>query len=282
MGDPQKFTILRAARRVWAVSSIHGEIDALNRLHRAMTARLQPGDRLVYLGNLIGRGAAVTATVDSLLRFRSLFLARPDAFVCDVVHLRGSQEEMWQKLLQLQFATDPKVVLQWMLDQGLAASLESYGIAPAEGLREAAAGPRQLTRWTGALRERIQAHAGHWQLLGSLRRAACTERHDGSAGGPGPDNQGWGLLFVNAGLDPERPLEAQKDSFWWGSSGFAAIDRPYGSYRRVVRGFCPQHPGLELGDFTATLDAGCGFGGPLLAACFAVDGNIVDEIEVPA
>src|SRR3546814_6902331 len=78
--------------------SIHGEVAALNRLHRAMIARLEPGDRLVYLGNLIGRGAGATATVDSLLRFRSLFLARPDAFACDVVHLRGSQEEMWQKL----------------------------------------------------------------------------------------------------------------------------------------------------------------------------------------
>src|SRR3546814_11003141 len=72
--------------------SIHGEVAALNRLHRAMIARLEPGDRLVYLGNLIGRGAGATATVDSLLRFRSLFLARPDAFACDVVHLRGRQE----------------------------------------------------------------------------------------------------------------------------------------------------------------------------------------------
>jgi serine/threonine protein phosphatase 1 len=282
MGDRQKFAILCAARRVWAVSSIHGEVAALNRLHRAMIPRLEPGDRLVYLGNLIGRGTGTTATLDSLLRFRSLFLARPDAFACDVVHLRGCQEEMWQKLLQLQFATDPKAVLQWMLDQGLAGSLESYGIAPAEGLREAAAGPRQLTRWTGALRERIQAHAGHWQLLGSLRRAAYTERLDGTDGNGGPGNQGWGLLFVNAGVEPARPLEAQKDSFWWGGSGFAAIDRPYGGYRRVVRGFCPQHPGLDLGDFTATLDGGCGFGGPLLAACFAVDGSLVDEIEVAA
>src|SRR3546814_9253040 len=58
--------------------------------------------------------------------------------------------------------------------------------------------------------------------------------------------------------------------------------RPYRGYRRVVRGFCPQHPGLDLGGFTATLDAGCGFGGPLLAACFAVDGSLVDEIEVAA
>src|SRR3546814_11135167 len=93
---------------------------------------------------------------------------------------------------------------------------------------------------------------------------------------------GWGLLFVNAGLEPERPLEAQKDSFWWGGSGFAALDRPYRGYRRVVRGFCPQHPGLDLGGFTATLDAGCGFGGPLPAACFSLDGSLVEEIEVAA
>src|SRR3546814_1060292 len=69
------------------------------------------------------------------------------------------------------------------------------------------------------------------------------------------------------------------DSFGWGGGGFAAVDRPYGGYRRVVRGFCPQHPGLELGDFTATLDAGCGFGGPLLAACFALDGSLVRSEE---
>jgi serine/threonine protein phosphatase 1 len=257
------------------VSSIHGEAEALNRLHRAMVPRLRYGDRLVYLGNMIGRGPKVTATLDALLRFRGLFMARPDAFACDIVHLRGSQEEMWQKLLQLQFATDPKAVLQWMLDQGVAASLEAYGISPSEGLREAAAGPRQLTRWTSGLRQRIQDHPGHWELLGSLRRAAYTGRH----GDPAAADPGEGLLFVNAGLDPSRPLEAQKDSFWWGSSGFAALDHPYGGYRRVVRGFCPPHPGLQLDAFTATLDGGCGFGGPLLAACFTPDGDVADQIE---
>ncbi|MEQ9608236.1 MAG: hypothetical protein RLN99_11280 [Kiloniellaceae bacterium] len=38
---------LRAARRVWAVSSIHGDIDALNRLHRSMIPHLRGGDKLV-------------------------------------------------------------------------------------------------------------------------------------------------------------------------------------------------------------------------------------------
>src|SRR3546814_2910193 len=94
MGDRQKFAILSAARRVWAVSSIHGEVAALNRLHRAMIPRLEPGDCLVYLGNLIGRSTGATATLDSLLRFRSLFLARPDAFARSEEHTSELQSLM--------------------------------------------------------------------------------------------------------------------------------------------------------------------------------------------
>src|SRR3546814_15026421 len=126
-----------------------------------MIPRLEPGDCLVYLGNLIGRSTGATATLDSLLRSRSLFLARPDAFPCDVVHLRGSQEEMWQKLLQLQFATAPKAVLQWTLDQRLAASLEAYGVPPSAALRETAAAPSKLTRWPPSLTPRSQPPHAH-------------------------------------------------------------------------------------------------------------------------
>jgi len=32
--------------------------------------------------------------------------------------------------------------------------------------------------------------------------------------------------------------------------------------------------------FTMTLDAGCGFGGPLLAACFAPGGDLINTISV--
>jgi len=274
MENRHKFAILRGCRRIWAVGSIHADAARLDRLHHALTRRLAFGDRLVYLGNLIGRGGDTLATLDSLLRFRSLFMARPDAFACDVVFLRGSQEEMWQKLLQLQFATDPKGVLQWMLDQGVAASLEAYGIDPREGLREAAAGPRQLTRWTSSLRQTIKNHPGHYELLGILRRAAYSDR-SGAEAAPTPG----GLLFVNASLDPSRPLEAQKDSFWWGGAAFGDLPAPYGGFARVVRGASPDRPGLALGRHTATVDAGCGHGGSLLAVCFGLDGSVADQVE---
>ena len=233
MSSPrQKFGLLRSASRVWAIASVHGEARQLEALHEALGRRILAGDKIVYLGNLIGYGSMVCRTLDEVLTFRREFLSLSGSFSCDFLCLRGSQEEMWQKLLQLQFATDPRGVMAWMLENGLAANLIAYGFNPDDGLREAGAGPLQLTRWTGRLRQTIKSHPGHYELLGSLRRAAFTS--DGA------------LLFVNAGLDPGRPLETQKDSFWWVSGAFARISEPYYGYRRVVRGFAPEHPGLAL------------------------------------
>ena len=261
----QKFAVLRRAARVWAIASVHGEAERLKRLQAEIRERFQPGDRLVYLGNVMGRGPAVHETIDALLAFRTAVLAQPGIFVCDIAILRGRQEEMWQKLLQLQFAAEPRQVLTWMLDQGLASTLEAYGGDAQEGLRAASSGAVHLTRWTGKLRQAMKASPGHFDVLTSLRRAAFTD--DGC------------LLFVNAGLDPGRPLEAQKDSFWWSNQGFAEMTEPYYGFRRVVRGFDRRHPGLDLLEHSATLDGGAGFGGPLLAACLLPDGEVSELLE---
>ena len=265
MPDRRKFAKLRAAVRVWAVSAIHGKAGRLERLHMDLWRRLAVGDRIVYLGNMIGRGPAIRETLGGLLDFRRAFLARPEVFACDLVYLRGGQEEMWHKLLQLQFANDPPGVLSWMLEQGVGATLEAYGIDIERARQTTHSGTLPLTRWTGRTRKAMQARPGHFQLLGALRRAAYSEDEN--------------LLFVNAGLDPTRPLEAQFDSFWWGGGGFDRITEPYGRYRRVVRGHDPAHPGFLETDYTLTIDGGCGFGGPLLAACLTPDGQVVDRIE---
>lgn len=253
------------AKRVWAIASVHGEARRLERLHKALADRLQAGDRVVYMGNMIGRGPAVAETIEILLKFRAAVMAGKHSFACDLAYLRGSQEEMWQKLLQIQFATDPPATLAWMLEQGIGPTLETYGSSVEDARRHASGGAVGLTRWTGRLREVMQGRPGHTQLFAALRRAAFSD--DGA------------LLFVNTGLDPSRPLEAQRDSFWWSSGAFSRIAEPYGSYRLVVRGFDPDHAGLEVSDHTATVDGGCGFGGPLLAACVTPAGEVVDVIE---
>lgn len=261
-----RFATLPVARRVWAVGSIHGAAGQLRELHERLSERLRPGDRVVYLGNYFGVGAEIVETVDELLLFRRTIMALPGGFACDVVFIRGSQEEMWAKLMQLHLAINPAQVLEWMLPRGLSATLEAYGQRPAAALSSARSGARHLARWLNDLRAMVQnGHPGHLEMMSALRRAARTS--------------GGTLLFVHAGLDPERPLDAQGDALWWGGGSFS-LTQPYAGFRRVVRGFERGHPGLVLTELTATVDGGAGLGGPLIAACFEEAGALADTIEV--
>jgi serine/threonine protein phosphatase 1 len=263
--DSEIYGRLQRARRVWAVGSIHGDVHRVVALHARMAPRLNPGDRLVYLGNYIGFGPSAAATLDALILFRRLFLARRNAFVGDIAFLRGSQEEMWQKLLELQFAPNPREVLPWMLDHGMGATLDSYGVDTKQGLAAARDGVLSLTRWTAGLRGAIEARSGHRQLMTSLRRAAFTD--DGA------------LLFVHAGVNPAKPLDLQGDTFWWSDRDILLLEVPFAGYKRVVRGIDSKHSGIIEGRYGVSVDGGSGFGGPLMAACFAPDGSIVDHIE---
>jgi serine/threonine protein phosphatase 1 len=264
--SPARFATLLNRPRVWAIASIHADIKRLKAMHDALEARLQTADGLVYLGNMIGRLPAGSTTIDELLSFRRGFIARHGSFADDLVYLRGSQEEMWQKLLELQFAPDPVAVFRWMVEHGVGATLESYGFAVRDAEAVMRQGPLAITRWTNAVRATINAAPGHAQFLIALRRAAYTAANE--------------LLFVNAGIDSQRPLATQKDSFWWGGSGFFDLREPYSGYRRVIRGFDRHHDGLRTTDYAVSLDHGCGFGGGLIAACFRRDGEIVDCFEV--
>ena len=275
MGSDHKFAVLRRCRRIWIVAAIHGEVDRLRALHDTLWPHLDEGDRLVYLGNYMGRGAGIAATIDELLQFRCAVIARPRMFTSDVVYLRGSQEEMWEKLLQLQFAVNPREVFEWMLPQGVAATLRAYGGDPERGRAAMRDGAVAIGRWTADLRQKMSEHAGHRPWIATLRRAAYTDDK--------------ALLFVHAGIDPGRSLAEQGDALWWGHAGWAGIATPYEGFRRVVRGFdrtarmrAPAVggvAGIVSQQFTLSVDAGCGFGGPLLALCLTPVGEIVERIE---
>ncbi len=265
MLDPDIFGVLTAWNRVWAVAAVHGERGRLAALHDALAGRFQPRDRVVYLGGYLGFGGDVCGTLDELIAFRRDLLARPGAIPRDVVFLRGAQEEMWQKLLQLQLAMDPSRVLAWMLERGVAATIGAYGGVAADGFASARDGTVSLTRWTGRLRAAMHAHPGHRELLSHLKRACVTD--DGA------------MLFVHAGLDPGRPIETQRDAFWWRPAGFTAMTEPYGGFRLVVRGHDPDRGGVAIEDFRATIDGDRGEGGPLVACCFDRGCRVVDRIE---
>lgn len=265
MSDQASFAVLNVPCRVWAVASIHSEHEHLARLHDTLAPRIISGDRLVYLGNMIGRGSGARQTIDEILRFRREFMARPGNDAPDVALLRGAQEEMWTKLFELQFSVNPAEVLEWMLDQGVATSIEAYGARGMDGLIAARQGTIALGRWTSTLRDQVRATPGHRDYLSALRQAAYVK--DGS------------LVFVSAGIEPERPLDAQGDTLWWGGNGFDQITDSYYGCRLVVRGFDPAHGGMKVSEFAASIDGGCGFDGPLIAACVSPTEGIVEIIE---
>jgi hypothetical protein len=260
-----KFAKLGRARRIWAVASIDAAARRLVWLHDAISEKFEDGDRIVYLGNYVGCGDAVLATIDELLDFRRRGLGRRHGFACDVIFLRGAQEEMWQKLLQLQFAPNPGEVLQWMVAAGMEPTVRAYGGDLKQGFAACRDGPSTITRWTGALRSAMNAKSGHTALFSALRHAAFTEER--------------ALLFVHASIDPSRPLAAQGDAFWWGREDILDLAMPFEGFGRVVRGVGRGQRGVVERQFAVSLCDGSGNAGPLAAACFAPDGAVLDIVE---
>ena len=175
--------------RIWALGAQQGNDRALEALAGALLQRWQRGDKLVVLGNMLGGDGDPGRALDLMLLLRRRLLATNLA--CDVFFLRGAQEEMWHKLLSLQFAMSPLAVLDWMLARGLAATIEAYGGNVEEGRIACRAGPKAIARWTVGLREAQMARAGHAELLNSLMRAALSA--DGT------------MLLSAAGVDATRP-----------------------------------------------------------------------------
>ncbi len=117
------------------------------------------GDRIVYLGGFLGRGPDVTGTMDEMITFRRQHPGAALHVPEDIVYLRGQQEEMWNKLLQLQFAPNPREVLPWMLQQGVGPTITAYGGDPAEGIIHCREGALAITRWTNGLRAAMHSAA---------------------------------------------------------------------------------------------------------------------------
>ena len=267
MAQHENLVTLQAARRIWVVGAIHGDASRLYALHDQIADRVRFGDRLVYSGNFMGIGTAIIPCLTELLTFRRWFLSMPPyTDQKDVVYLRGAQEEMWQKLLQLQFSQEPLEVLDWISARGVEATIKAYGGNLAEGRACAQEGAVALTRWTSGLAEAMHHEEGHDPLLNSLAHAALTRNGQ--------------ILICNSGLDIEKSLSKQGDAFWWAGRSFSAISKQYGGFAKLVRGYDPDHSGFAENDFTLTIDGGCGFGGPLMAACLDPNGQMLDLVKV--
>ena len=111
---------------------------------------------------------------------------------------------MWHKLLQMQFAPNPREVLEWMLSQGVGQTITAYGGSIEDGRTAAKLGAVAMSRWTNHLRAKMREADGHERLMHVLRRAAYTR--DGT------------VLFVNAGSRSAASLGAAEQFLLVGKS----------------------------------------------------------------
>lgn len=170
-------------RRIYAIGDVHGRIDLLQQLLKAIEADLEAPPAyegpavLVFLGDYVDRGRESKACVEALVRLR-------EEGRFELRFLRGNHEAA-----MLAFMENPRGSAEWLQFGGME-TLFSYGVAPppAQGPGEA------LEAAALALRENLPEV--HRKFLEGL------ELHV----------QYGDYLFVHAGLRPGRPLERQEEA----------------------------------------------------------------------
>ena len=122
----KKFAEFKNCERIWAIGSIHGNLQGIKNIHNHIFSEFNPSDQIVYLGNVIGVVLQYTDVLDEVINFRLKTMAKYNIEPEKIIYLRGSQEEMWSKLLELQISPNPKEVLLWMFSHGVDKTLQSY------------------------------------------------------------------------------------------------------------------------------------------------------------
>lgn len=263
----QKFAVVARTGRVWVISAINGDARRLCALHQELEQHLSRGDSLVYMGNYFGPKPYVLETMEELLGFRHYFLRELGRSEDQLIYLRGQHDEIWDKLLQIQFMPNPAHVLAWMVENGVGSALQAYASSAEEARDFLRRTLVEMTHYTLRLRSNMRVYPGHYEFMSLLRRAAYSE-----------DKK---LLFVHCGLDPALNLEAQEDSFWWGHRNFISIESGYQSFKHIFAGYNPYVQGCNSYGSVTLLSGGDAHNrdSNLLAACVDSNGQILKLLE---
>ena len=227
-----KFQEFKKTNRIWAVGSLHSSIQSFQSIKKYILLNFKESDKLIFLGNIIGFRDQSKEIISEVLSLRFALMAKFNLDNEDIVFLRGAQEEMFSKLLQLQIAPNPSEIVEWIFSHGVDQTVISYDFSPDEFRDIALQGTIQINKLTAKLSRQISETAGHQEFFSNLKHAAFSETKE--------------VLFVNRGVDLSRPLSAQNDCFWWGYQNFSLINKPYNTFKRIIRGYqSNQHNDLE-------------------------------------
>ncbi|WP_137701306.1 metallophosphoesterase family protein [Marimonas lutisalis] len=233
---------------IYAIGDIHGQHEMLLNALTRIEADGGAQSPVVILGDLVDRGPASRAVIDTLIagqeRGRNWTV------------LMGNHDRLFLDFLETGTSENPLIRSGkgWLDDRlGGAQTLASYGLDPTESL------PRLQA---AAQRAVPQAHRDFL--------AACPlylER--------GPH------LFVHAGIQPRLPLDWQtEDDLLWIRDPFLTWSEPFDWL--VIHGHTAQEVPRHYGN-RVNLDSGAGWGRPLTAA--AIEGRqvwvLTDDGRVP-
>ena len=268
MDSISNFVELNNSSKIWAIGSIHSNLNSFIPIKKYIQNNFKINDKLVFLGNIIGLGdkskETLTSVIDLRFSLMSKFKLKPDS----IVFLRGAQEEMFSKILQLQLAPNPSEIVEWMFDHGVNKTIKSYGYSEDEVKNIASSGTINISKWTSNLNRTLQKNPGHTQYFLNLKHAAYSRTKK--------------ILFVNRGVDITRPLSAQNDCFWWGFQNFSSISRPYKTFSRIVRGYESEHLNqkeISKNNIVCTLFKHPLSNNSVLCGIFAENGEILDLFE---
>ena len=268
MDKISNFIELKKSNKIWAIGSIHSNLKSFNSVKKFILNKFENNDKLVFLGNVIGLGDNSKETLSSVIDLRFNLMSKYKLKPESIVFLRGAQEEMFSKLLQLQLAPNPSEILEWMFDHGVNKTIKSYGFSDHEVKNIASSGTINISKWTTNLNRVLKENPGHTEYFLNLKHAAYSHTKK--------------ILFVNRGVDITRPLSAQNDCFWWGFQNFSRIRRPYNTFLRIVRGYESEHlnkPEMSNENVVCTLFKQPLTNKSILFGIFNENGEILDLFE---
>ncbi len=221
-----------ADTRVYAIGDIHGQLDQLRSLERAIQADAETAAAtrrvLVYLGDYVDRGQ------DSAGVVAQLAAGPPPGF--EAVYLKGNHEA-----LLLDFLADPDSGVTWLMNGG-DTTLASYGIDIDE---EPPGGEARLSFLARRFAEALPP--AHRRFLEAL----AVRHAEGD------------YLFVHAGVRPGVDLESQDpEDLIWIRYPFLQSGADFGKV--VVHGHTPGPEPVER-DNRIGIDTGAVYGGRLTA-----------------
>lgn len=220
---------------IYAIGDIHGQFEMLEEALERIHTDGGPDARIVFLGDYVDRGANSREVIELLSE--GVQTGR------NWIMLRGNHDRMFSMFAETYPKNDSRLLVgyHWLHERiGGVETLASYGVEVSEG-------------------DRIyQVHSDLMKTLPDAHRAFLKSLQN--------SHLEQGMLFVHAGIRPGIPLEEQtEDDLLWIRHEF--LDDPREHPWLVVHGHTPRKQAEHCGN-RVNLDAGAGYGRPLVAAVF--------------